>query len=64
MTYLTIDELKKQCNIDPQYDGDNEYLEMLSVVANEPERIMRERFKWLREKSLTMWQEFAERNRN
>ena len=47
-----------------QKKDDNEYLEMLSVVANEPERIMRERFKWLREKSLTMWQEFAERNRN
>ena len=35
MQYLTIDELKKQCNIDPQYDGDNEYLEMVADAAED-----------------------------
>lgn len=35
MTYLTIDELKKQCNIDSQYDGDNEYLEMVADAAED-----------------------------
>lgn len=35
MRYLSIDELKKQCNIDPQYDGDNEYLEMIGDAAED-----------------------------
>ena len=35
MKFLTIDELKKQCNIDEQYDGDNEYLEMVADAAED-----------------------------
>lgn len=33
MQYLSINEIKKQCSIDPQYDGDNEYLEMIGESA-------------------------------
>ena len=29
MKYLTLSEIKKQCNIDPQWDGDDEFLELL-----------------------------------
>ena len=35
MTYLTIEELKRQCNIDMDYDGDDEYLEMVGDAAED-----------------------------
>lgn len=35
MQYLTIEQLKKQCNIDPEWDGDNEYLEMVGDAAED-----------------------------
>ena len=33
MRFLTIDELKKQCVIDNDFDDDNEYLESLGETA-------------------------------
>lgn len=33
MDYLTLDEIKKQCNIDPEYTGDDEFLEMIGDSA-------------------------------
>ena len=35
MQVLTIDEIKRQCNIDLEYDGDNEYLEMVGNAAED-----------------------------
>lgn len=35
LKYLTIDELKKQCVIDEDYNGDNEYLEMVGEAAED-----------------------------
>lgn len=35
MQVLTIDEIKRQCNIDLEYDGDNEYLEMVGDAAED-----------------------------
>lgn len=29
MNYLTLDEIKRQCNIDLEYTGDDEYLELI-----------------------------------
>lgn len=29
MNYLTLDEIKRQCNIDLEYTGDDEFLELL-----------------------------------
>ena len=33
--YLTIDELKKQMNIDPDFNDDDEYLEMVGTAAED-----------------------------
>lgn len=33
--YLTIDEIKKQCNIDLDWDGDNDYLTMCGDAAED-----------------------------
>lgn len=33
MNYLTLDEIKKQCVIDADFDDDNEYLESLGDTA-------------------------------
>jgi len=33
MRYLTLEKIKKQCNIDEWYNGDNEYLISLGNVA-------------------------------
>jgi hypothetical protein len=35
MQYLTIEELKKQMNIDPDFNDDNEYLEMVGSAAED-----------------------------
>ena len=35
MKYLTIEELKKQMNIDPDFNDDNEYLEMVGSAAED-----------------------------
>lgn len=35
MKYLTIDELKKQMNIDPDFNDDNEYLEQVGSAAED-----------------------------
>jgi hypothetical protein len=35
MKYLTLEEIKKQCTIDPQFDEDNEFLTMLGDSAED-----------------------------
>ena len=35
MKYLTLSEIKKQCNIDPQWDGDDEFLVMVGDSAED-----------------------------
>ena len=35
MNYLTLDEIKKQLNIDLDYTGDDEYLEMIADAAED-----------------------------
>lgn len=35
MEFLTVDELKKQCIIDLDFDDDNDYLEALGETAEE-----------------------------
>lgn len=35
MQYLTLDEIKRQCNIDLDWDGDNEYLEMVGNASED-----------------------------
>ena len=35
MKYLTLEEIKKQCTIDPQFDEDNEFLIMLGDSAED-----------------------------
>ena len=35
MQILTLDEIKRQCNIDLDYDEDNEYLEMVGDAAED-----------------------------
>lgn len=35
MKYLTLSEIKKQCNIDPQWDGDDEFLVMVGDTAED-----------------------------
>ena len=35
MKYLSLDEIKKQCNIDPQWDGDDEFLVMVGDSAED-----------------------------
>ena len=35
MQYLTLDEIKKQCNIDADYEGDDTFLEMLGDAAED-----------------------------
>lgn len=35
MNYLTLDEIKRQCNIDLEYTGDDEYLEMVGDAAED-----------------------------
>jgi len=33
MEYLTLKEIKQQCVIDPQFDGDDEFLELIGNAA-------------------------------
>lgn len=35
MQYLTLDEIKRQCNVDLDYDGDNEILTMVGDSAED-----------------------------
>lgn len=35
MQYLTLEEIKKQCNIDAEYEGDDTFLEMLGDAAED-----------------------------
>ena len=35
MQYLTLKEIKKQCNIDAAYEGDDEFLTMLGDAAED-----------------------------
>lgn len=35
MQYLTLEEIKAQCTIDPQFDEDNEFLTMLGDSAED-----------------------------
>lgn len=35
MKYLSLDEIKKQCNVDPQWDGDDEFLVMVGDSAED-----------------------------
>lgn len=35
MQYLTIEEIKKQCVIDPAFTGDDEFLEMIGDAAED-----------------------------
>lgn len=35
MQYLTLDEIKRQCNIDLEWDGDDPYLEMIGEAAED-----------------------------
>jgi len=35
MQYLSINEIKKQCNVDLDWDGDDEYLEMIGDAAED-----------------------------
>ena len=35
MKYLTLEEIKAQCTIDPQFDEDNEFLTMLGDSAED-----------------------------
>jgi hypothetical protein len=35
MRYLTLEQIKKQCNIDSTYEGDDEFLELLAESAED-----------------------------
>ena len=35
MRYLTLEQIKKQCNIDSAYEGDDEFLELLAESAED-----------------------------
>ena len=35
MKYLSLDEIQKQCNVDPQWDGDDEFLVMVGDSAED-----------------------------
>ena len=35
MRYLTLDQIKAQCNIDKAYEGDDEFLELLAESAED-----------------------------
>lgn len=35
MQYLTKEEIKKQCNIDAEYTGDDDFLEMIGDAAED-----------------------------